>query len=345
MLTLILGILFITLALICVVMRKTYALVPVHELKRQAAAGNTLARDLYRAVGFGQSLRVLLWVLLALFSALGAVLLATALPGWLSVLIIAVFVWLAFSWLPGTRVTSIATKLTQVITPSVAWLLHYTDPLWQQIGAPLLHRYRPHHSGMYELEDLLNLLDLQSRQPDSRITSEEIDLIRQVLQFGDRKVRDVLRPRKQVKSVALTDAIGPVLLDELHASGQSSFPVKKSPRSKEIVGSLHLHDVGIHSTGLVQDYATQNVIYIHENDSLADALHVFYQTKQQLFVVVDSYAEYVGILTLEDILFVLVGRPEANETLGSHNDSQSVAARHGAQSTNKTDESDETVVE
>ncbi|CAN5148467.1 hypothetical protein BH09PAT3_BH09PAT3_1920 [soil metagenome] len=338
MLTIITAIIFLIVAVLSVVLRKTYAVVPAHELKRQAAAGNGLARQLYRAVGFGASLQVLLWVVLALCSAAGFVLLATEVPALLSVLIVAVILWLTFSWLPNTRVTGIATQVTQKATPAVVWILQYIDPVLQRIAQFMAKHYVPKHSGLYELHDLLNLLDLQSKQPDSRITTEEISLIREVLEFGNKKVRDVLRPRQQVKSVALNDAIGPVLLDELHASGQTSFPVKKTTRSKEIVASLHLGDLGIHSVGIVQDYVTHGVTYIHESDSLADALHVFYQTKQQLFVVIDTAEEFVGVLTLEDVLHALVGPLSADETLGSHNDSAAVAARHSRKT-------DETVVE
>jgi CBS domain containing-hemolysin-like protein len=332
MLTFILIVLLIALAVVSVMLRKTYAMVPAHELKRQAANGNGLARQLYQAVGYGLSLRVLLWILLALSSAGGFVLLTSVASPLLSVMVIAALLWFNFSWLPSTRVTGISTKVTQALTPALAWLLHYADPLLRRLSHPVIRHYTPDHSGLYELNDLLDLLDLQSQQPDSRITSEEIMLIRQVLTFGDKKVRDAFQPRKDVKSVALGDTVGPVLLDELHASGQSSFPVKKAPRSKEIVASLHLGDVGIHSTGTVEDYAQQGVAYISDNDTLAEALRLFYKTKQQLFVVVDNYDEYVGIITLENILHELAGKPP-------------VKAQTEPNELTEADESDQTVVE
>jgi CBS domain containing-hemolysin-like protein len=333
MLTITFAALLLALALLAVVLRKTYSLVPARELKRQAASGNALAKQLYRAVGFGESLRVLLWIVLALAGAGSFVLFGVALNPIAAVAVVAIALWLTFSWLPSTRVTSAAMRLAAVSTPIVVWILNYVHPVLRRVTSPLLKRYVPNHSGLYELNDLLDLLDLQSKQADSRITSEEISLIREVLQFGKRKVRDVLRPRSKVKAVALTDAIGPILLDELHASGQTVFPVKKTPRSKEIVASLHLGDVGLHSTGTVEDYVSQGVTYIHESDSLADALHAFYQTKRQLFIVINSFEEYLGVITLEDILHTLVGRPLPDEKLGSHDDSAHVAARHPGKGT------------
>ena len=346
MLSLLSAIVLLVLALVAVVLRKTYDMVPAHELKRQAASDNQLAKQLYAAVAFGPSLRILLWLVLALSSAGAFVLLATSLAPLVAVIVVAVVLWLAFSWLPDTRVSSWSTRIAQAITPSVVAILHKADPILARVARPFQKHQVPNHSGLYELQDMLDLLDLQSRQPDSRITTEQIDLIRNVLTFGNQKVRDVLRPRNTVKTVALNDAIGPVLLDELHASGQTVFPVKKTPRSKDVVASLHIDDVGLHSTGLVEDYVAQGVTYIHESDSLADALHVFYQTKRQLFVVINSFEEYVGVLTLEDILHTLAGSPAPDEELGSHDDSATVAARHPkGKARPAVAESDETVVE
>lgn len=302
MVTFIVALLLLGVGLLSVALRKTYALVPPHELKRRAANGNALAKTLYRAVAYDTSLWVLLWTTLIVTSAASFSLLATSVVTVLAVLIISAMLWLAFSWLPGTRVSNAATRVTVACTPIVVWLLRHSDPLFRRIGAYLGKHYVPRSNGLYEINDLLDLLDLQSRQPDSRITAEEISLIRQVLGFGELKVSDVVRPRKSVKSVSLGDAIGPVLLDELHASGQSSFPVKKTLRSAEIVGTLYLGDLGIHSTGTVEQYATHAVTYVHADDTLAEVLHMFYQTKQQLFIVLDIEEEYLGVVFLEDIL-------------------------------------------
>lgn len=330
MVSFIFAVVFLVISLSAVVMRKAYALVTPREMKRQAAGGNELATQLYRAVGHGESLAALLWLLILLPMAVGFVLLSQSAPVWVSVLSIAVVVWLAFSWLPHTRLTGFGMRTTVYVTPAVDWVLQHVGTLLLRVIVPLKRRFTPQHSGLYELTDLLDLLELQSTQADSRITSEEIELVRHVLQFGDQYVRDALRPRKQVKAVSLEDTVGPILLDELHASGQSSFPVKKTPRSKDIVACLYLGDVGIHSKGSVEDYAVSNVVYVNESDTLADALHVFFQTKHQLAVVVDNFEEYVGVLTLEDILHTLVGKPAPNETLGSHQDKSAVAARHTA---------------
>jgi CBS domain containing-hemolysin-like protein len=328
MLTFIFAIIILGLAVMSVLARKAFALAPMRELKRRAANGNDLAKDLFRAAGYGMSLTVLLWAVTLLSLAGGSIMLVMSLPGYAAFLVLALVFWFCIVWLPSTHVGKVSVQVARRVTPALAWILQYTDPLLGRISRWSARHFSPKHSGLYELHDLLDLLDLQSKQADSRITTEELELMRNVLKFGDLKVRNSLRPRKTIKSIALDDNVGPILLDELHASGQTSFPVKKTARSKEIVGVLHIGDVGIHSRGKVEDYVNQGVTYIHESDSLADALHVFYQTKHQLFVVVNSFEEYVGVLTLQDVLQELLNHPPAAEELGSHDDKTAVAARH-----------------
>ena len=332
----IVSILFLLVALVCVLLRKAYDIAPDYELKRQAVQGNELARQLFRAVAYGRSLHILLWLGQLIGTTVGLALLVTSLSLWQSIPIIAVYLWLAFDWLPKIRIGRTSMFIARRLTPVVVWKLHYLDAPFKLLARWFDKHVQPRHSGLYELQDFLDLLNLQSQQTDSRITTEEIELIRNVIGFGDQRVGDVMRPRKGIKTVSVGDAIGPVLLDELHASGQTVFPVKKSARSKEIVASLHLGDIGIHSTGSVQDYATQGANYINESDTLADALHAFFQTKQQLFIVIDNEQEYLGVITLEDILHTLVGRPAADEQLGSHDDAMIVSSRHDDISSPKT---------
>jgi CBS domain containing-hemolysin-like protein len=309
MLSFVLAVIFLGLAVLAAVLRKTYQMVPAHELKRQAAGGNELAKTLYRAVGFGESLQVLLWIVLVLGSALGLANLVAPVATWLAVVLFIALLWLIFLWLPSTRVSALSVRVTRAATPSIVWLLHYNDSWLQRLALPFTKHRNPRHSGLYELHDLLNLLDLQSQQPDSRISAEAMTIVRQALQFNDKQVHEIVEADAPVKVLALTDAIGPILLDEMHASGQTVFPVKKTSRSKEIIGYLGINDVGIHSTGTVEEYAVQGVLQLNENDTLRTALQAFGRSNKQLAVIENDFEEYVGVLSLTDVLARLVPAP------------------------------------
>lgn len=326
MLTFTLGILLLAVAVIAALLKKAYFVVPTRELKRQAAAGNELADELYRAVGFGRSLRALLWLKIVGATTLGLLLIAQSVPLIVSFILIFAMIWIIFIWLPSTRLSSASMQLTRTLTPAIARVLHTLDPLLQKTYRVATKHYVAPHSGLYELRDMLNLLDLQAGQTDSRITAEEIQLMRRVLEFGDRHVRDVMQPRSAVKTIAADDSVGPVLLDEIHASGHSNMLVTKTARSKEFVGAVVAGDLKLRSSGLVADHMIPGVLYVHENDSLADALHAFYETRMRVFVVVDNHQDYIGALFLEDILTSLL--PKQSTPMIADLDATTVVERH-----------------
>lgn len=321
------ALLLLGVALIGITLRKTYYYLPPKELKRQAEQGDKLARTLYRAVAYGSSLRVLLWLIISLSSAGGVVLLSRSAPWWIGFAATGLLLWLAFSWLPNTRVTAVGARLAAWFTPAIAALLGYLHPILSRVGEPLHKHYQTvDHTGLYEADDLIELAEKQKAQDDNRIPTARLEALKKVLTSHHYKVGDMVTPRDEVKTVSDNDTIGLVLLDELHASGQSSFPVVQG-KSDKVIGALYLHDLNLKTEGKVRDHMHQSVRYLHEQDSLAQALQAFFKTKQQLFVVVNSFEEYVGVVTLERIVKQLTGEVQPDD-FDQHEDLPAVANKH-----------------
>ena len=326
-----LGLLFaaalLVIALVGITLRKTYYYLPPKELKRQAEQGDKLARTLYQVVSYGASLRVLLWLLVGFSSAGGVVLLARSAPWWIGFMATTLLLWLAFSWLPNTRVTAVGAHLAVWATPIIAGLLGYLHPVLSRIGEPFHRHYKSmDHTGLYEIDDLVELVEKQKAQDDNRVPTVQLEALKKVLTAHNYKIGDVLTPRAELKTVSDDDTIGLVLLDELHASGQSSFPVAQGKTDK-VIGALYLQDLNLKTEGKVRDYMHKSVRYLHEEDSLAQALQAFFKTKQQLFVVVNSFEEYLGVVTLEHILKQLTGGLGV-DGFDQHDDLAAVANKH-----------------
>lgn len=350
MVSFIIAIGLLLLALVGLTLRKTYYYLPEPELKRQARSGDGLAKTLYRAVGYGTNLRILLWVLIGLFSAAGLVLFVRIAPIVFGFVVVVVVLWLGFAWMPRTRLTTYGARIAVWCTPSIVWLLSHLNPLLSRLTLWWHKRYPVHaHTGLYERADLITLIRRQREQLDNRIPVEILDLMTNALRFDTRKIRDIVVARKQVRGIGQDDAVGPILLDELHATGYNRFPVFGAS-ADDIVGTLHLlHLDEAKAGGHVRDYMDTTLAYAHEADSLAAALRVIYQTKQQLLIVVNSFDEYVGIITLEDMLRELIGQPNLDEIDNPH-DRSAVVGRHpkpkkSSAKPEKLSETEETVVE
>ena len=195
-----------------------------------------------------------------------------------------------------------------------------------------------------ELEAKVKLLEKQKMQPDNRIPVGEIDLLSHALTFGDKMVSDALVPKRIISTVSADEAIGPVLMGELHASGYSRFPVFETKRDN-IIGVLYLHDlVVMKQSGTVRDVMRHKLTYVHEDFSLYQTLQAFIKTKQHLFIVVNSFEEYVGIITIEDVLERVIGKLIVDEfdryddlravaTAAAHKDHTATKASHASETT------------
>jgi CBS domain containing-hemolysin-like protein len=322
-----LAVILLVLALVGVVARKTYFFLPIHELKRRAEKHDHVAETLYRAAAYGNSLKTMLWLYIGVTTAGSIILLARELPIWVSLLIVGPLLWAAFSWLPATRLTGPGVRLTTMITPPVVWLLNYLHPLLGR-GADLVEsRYViPIHTRIFEKEDLLRLVERQQHQPDSRISEEELEIVRHALTFDEQAVGDILTSRKKLKTVMADDTLGPVLIDELHKGGQQYVLVREKAKGP-VIGTLNFSTLGIKSTGKVRDVMDDTVYYVHENDTLSEALHAFFVTNHPMFVVVNSFEEFVGIITVETILLQLLGHVPGQD-FDHYADLTAVASRH-----------------
>ena len=318
----------IVLAFVAIVVKKTYSLLPAKELKRRARANDATAKTLWRAAAYGASLQVLLWVIIVVAFAASFVLLDQVAPWPLAFLAMLAVIGYGFVWLPSGRVTRFGINLAAWAAPAMGWLLHYLHPLLRRsLTFVQNHRVAAVHTGLYEREDLLALLERQKQQVDSRFSTEELDLLTHTLTFGQKTTGDIMVPRREARLVSADEAIGPMLMQDLHASGHSRFPVYKD-KPDNIVGTLHLRDlVSLKNTGHVRDIMQPAVFYVHEAYPLEQVLHAFLKTKYHLFIVVNKFEEFVGIITIEDIIEQILGAQIVDE-FDAYDDLRAVAADH-----------------
>lgn len=327
MLTFVLGLLLAVVGVAFWVLLRSYQHVPAHELKRLARSGDDVAHLLYRAAAYGASLRVVLGGGAVVLLALSLVCMVQAMGVLLGgILLIMLLVVGALVFVPSDELTRTSLWLAKRGAPALAWLLERLHPFVDALVRFARRHHPVHvHTGLYEKSDLASLLERQKGQPDSRISASEVDLLLHSLSFGDRLVGDVAVPKRVVQTVAATDAIGPVLMDELSRSGHSRFPVYDQ-KHDNIVGILYLHDlVNAKHTGTVADVMSHKLTYVHEDFTLLHALQAFLRTKQHLFLVVNSFEELVGIITIEDVLEQMIGKQIVDE-FDHYDDLRAVAA-------------------
>src|SRR5579859_292749 len=301
------------LGLFALALQRFYSCVPAKELKRLASRGDHLAATLYRPVAYGESLRLLLWTIFGLSLTGGFVLLGDSLVGWVAYVGIGLTL-MGVVGIQSLRLTVRSARVAGVAAPTLNWVLDHLHAPFSWV-ARTINRYRSHtvHSGLYEKEDLLALIRQQREQVDNRIAGHELELLERVAQFGEQQAADIVQPMSRLKLENVNDHIGPVLLGELHNSGQTSFLVYQDS-ADNVVGTLYLRDaVAAKEGGRVADLMRAQLCFVHEDFSLHQVLNAFVRTGQYMLVVVNSFEEAVGVVTLQHFMAELVGEQPGDD--------------------------------
>ena len=118
-------------------------------------------------------------------------------------------------------------------------------------------------------------------------------------------VSTIMTAKNKMESVASSELLGPLVLDDLHKTGKRFFPVIEKD---DVIGMLDLEEVVHvhHASHAVHEVMRHTVQYIARTDTVKDLLQAFLRTKEHLFIVVNEKKEVVGIADVTDVLKVLV---------------------------------------
>lgn len=171
-------------------------------------------------------------------------------------------------------------------------------------------------------DDLLHALE-----KTKVFSGEEKSLLNHAITFKDHIVRDIMTPRSVIQSISKKELLGPLVLNDLHQTGHSRFPVIDSDLD-HIVGMLYIQDLLVigdkQRSQTVEKAMDPRVFYIRDDQSLWHALGAFLKTHHHLFVVVNEFRETVGLLSLEDVVESLIGQKIVGE-FDVHDDLRKVA--------------------
>ena len=155
-------------------------------------------------------------------------------------------------------------------------------------------------------EELRGAIDLHGEHPS---TGDEKDMLKSILDLDDITVGSIMVPRKDIFSLPSTSSLDELLL-QLKDSPHSRIPIwEKNPEN--IIGVLHVRKlIGLRLTDPknfnISSYC-QKPWFIPESTKLDIQLMEFKKRKEHFSIVVDEYGEFLGIITLEDIIEEIVG--------------------------------------
>jgi metal transporter CNNM len=252
-------------------------------------------------------------------------LLDTQINGLLAVIITTIIVVLFGEILPMAYLRKYGLEVTAALASILNKMILVFSPVAKPLGRALDNWLGEEGPSIYSKEELYKILEEHKVSKYSDIEEDEIQIVRHALSFGSKQVREIMTPRRMVVSVASDEHIGPILIDELHKSGFSRFPVYNDKKAQNFIGTLFLHDlVGRRDGGTAKDVMRKDVYYVHEEESLDHALKVFLKTNHHLLIAVNTFEEFVGVISFEDVVEQIIGKQIVDE-FDKHADLREVA--------------------
>ena len=144
-------------------------------------------------------------------------------------------------------------------------------------------------------------------------------MIRNILQFGDIEVREIMTPRHDIVAIGKDEPFSK-LKAKILDSNYSRIPVYESS-TDNIYGIIYVKDL-IKYISKGDDFAWTTLVkgikYVPENKKISDLLKEFQQNKTHMAAVSDEYGGISGLITMQDILEQIVG--EINDEFDTDDD-------------------------
>ena len=157
---------------------------------------------------------------------------------------------------------------------------------------------------------------VEAAEEEGIIEPDQADLIEQVVEFSDKRVREVMTARPDIIAIPAS-----ATLEELHAklveTGFTKLPVYENSLD-DIQGVVYSHDLlQVADTDLPQRHVRElmkPVLFMPETKIGSELLREMRQKDQTLAVIIDEHGSVAGIATMEDLVEEIVGVGGADGT-------------------------------
>ncbi len=195
-----------------------------------------------------------------------------------------------------------------VLGPLLGWMLVPLRGLAafaKRIGRACAHAFlgeAPAGDNIFAPDEMASL----TPEGEVELATAERTLVAKAVSFGERSVRHVLTPRRDIIAIPL-DVAPAEVLRVMRDSGCSRLPVHRGEKD-DIVGFLYVKDVLGKTLGAegIAPLVRQPYV-VQAEKSVGELFREFRSRKVHIALVLDEYGSVVGLVTMEDLLEELFG--------------------------------------
>ena len=215
--------------------------------------------------------------------------------------------------IPQILFTRTSGRWTVILRPLIQALLYLVLPITLLLGLLLsiVALAEPEEPEQTEDDSAAEAMDalLEAGEEEGILEESDRELVRSVVEFGDKTVREVMTPRPDIFAVP-----GSLTLQQFTAAIEehafSRVPVY-AESIDDITGIAFAHDLlqvadtdaPTHTVAEMQRPAA----FVPETKNGAELLREMQREKQHMRLVIDEYGSVAGLVTIEDLLEAIVG--------------------------------------
>jgi metal transporter CNNM len=307
------------------------------ELKRKMELGSREAALIYPLRERGNQLLVTLLIGNVLVNSMFSIYLGKRTAGLIAVIASTVLITIFGEIIPQAVFSRHALRLGSKVAPLVDKFMLILSPIAYPLSLMLDRTLGAELPPIFSKDELIKIVEEHSRSSDSDVEEDELRIVENALNFGDKLIEEVMTPRSVIEAIDQDEVISPVILDELHKTGFNRFPVYEGSIDKVVGTSILARP----RAGKRQDHRQRRpwrakAYFVNEKEKLDDVLNAFFKTKHHMFVVVNEFSEVVGLITIEDVIEEILGKQIVDE-FDQYEDMRVVAKKQAQEApSNKT---------
>jgi len=163
---------------------------------------------------------------------------------------------------------------------------------------------------VWSKKEIKEIIKYHEDAPYGTIDEDEKRIALGALSYSDKTVLEVMIPKENVFRLSADQEIDQELLETIDKKDFSRIPIFKN-HPDDIIGILYAKNlIAIWNETpplLVESISTKkDLIWIGPSTTLDHLLNLFIQTKSQIALVQNTFHQFLGMITLEDILEVIL---------------------------------------
>jgi putative hemolysin len=227
------------------------------------------------------------------------------------VFIIGTEIVVALHFVPSVLLARSGTRWLEPIVPVIRACFVVASPLETvvSLGKLLAELKEEHETGIEAGQgDALGAF-VEAAQEEGLLEKDEARLIEQVVEFGDKRVKDVMTPRPDIVAISASATVED-LRRLMVESKFSRLPVYENSLD-DILGIVYGRDVMAipdrEAPRRVVRELMRPVLMVPETKMGSELLREMQMKHQQMAIVIDEYGLVAGVVTAEDLVEEIVG--------------------------------------